>query len=134
MTPQEDRFLQLSVFRDCRQCSTGLQDCMAFIQTIWNRMHTANLWPHRAASRPVMTALYHQAQHAHQNLNMWKNFMFSDEVRFSLKQFSAQKMWRLRHKQGNGFWWRLHDGVAEHLLHQKDRLVIIVGNLNAQRY
>ncbi|KAL7837651.1 hypothetical protein SRHO_G00273620 [Serrasalmus rhombeus] len=73
-TPPEDRFLTLSVLR----------------------LHAANLQSHRAARRPSMTALRRQArlrwcqQHVHWNLNMWRNFMFSDVSRFCLQQLDRR--------------------------------------------
>ncbi|KAL6470420.1 hypothetical protein MHYP_G00215390 [Metynnis hypsauchen] len=107
-TPEEDRFLTLSVLRYRRLFSTDLQSRFAgrygrrlSAQTIQNRLHTANLQSHRAARRPAMTALHHQTrlrwcrQHVHWNLNMWKNVMFSDESRFCLRQLDRRvKVWR----------------------------------------
>ncbi|GLD61286.1 cytosolic phospholipase A2 gamma-like isoform X1 [Lates japonicus] len=56
-----------------------------------------------AARRPAMTALRRQArfhwcwQHVHWNLNVWRNFMFSDESRFCLQQLDCRvKVWRRR--------------------------------------
>uniref|UniRef100_A0A3P9CED7 Uncharacterized protein n=1 Tax=Maylandia zebra TaxID=106582 RepID=A0A3P9CED7_9CICH len=48
MTPQDDWFLTLSALR-------------SNTETIWNRLHTANVPTHRAARRPTMTTLHHQA-------------------------------------------------------------------------
>uniref|UniRef100_A0A4W6C8R9 Transposase Tc1-like domain-containing protein n=1 Tax=Lates calcarifer TaxID=8187 RepID=A0A4W6C8R9_LATCA len=68
-TPQEDRFLTLSALRYHRLSSTYLQSRFAgrygqrlSTQAIQNRLHAANLQSHRAARRPAMTALYHQAR------------------------------------------------------------------------
>lgn len=51
--------------KNCRQSSTDLQSRSAgrygrwpSTQTIQSRRHTASLWSHRAARRPVMAALY----------------------------------------------------------------------------
>lgn len=54
-----------------------------------------SLWSHRAHRQPAVAALHHQAhlcwcrQHVHQNLNMWRKAMFSDDrvkgsTRFSI--------------------------------------------------
>ncbi|KAL7847059.1 hypothetical protein SRHO_G00220390 [Serrasalmus rhombeus] len=156
MKPQEDRFLTLSGLRYHRLSSTDLQSSSAgrhdrrlSAQTIRNRLHTANLRSHLAARRPAMTALHCQArllwcqQHVHWNLNMWRNVMFSDEFRFYLQQLDHRvKVWRRRGE-------RYADCCTDRLtsfgrgsvmvwgsisLTGKTRLVIIGGNLNAERY
>lgn len=96
-----------------------------------------------------MTALHRQArlrwcrQHVHWNLNMWRNVMFSDESRFCLRQLDHRvKVWRRRGERyadcctdrvtsfggGSVMVW---GGIS---LTGKTRLVIIGGNLNAERY
>ena len=95
-----------------------------------------------------MTALHRQArlhwcwQHVHWNLNMWGNFMFSDESRFCLRQLDCRvKVWRRRGERyadcctdkitsfsgGSVMVW---GGISRT---GKTRLVIIGGNLNAER-
>uniref|UniRef100_A0A4W6C1J2 Transposase Tc1-like domain-containing protein n=1 Tax=Lates calcarifer TaxID=8187 RepID=A0A4W6C1J2_LATCA len=96
-------FLTLSALRYLRLSSTDFQSRFAgrygqrlSAQTIRNRLHAANLRSHRAARRPAMTALHHQArlgwcrQHVHWNLNMWRNVIFSDESRFCLWQMDRR--------------------------------------------
>ena len=79
----------------------------------------------------------------HWNLNMWRNVMFSDESRFCLQQLDHRvKVWRRRGERyadcctdrvtsfGGGsvmVWGSIS-------LTGKTRLVIIGGNLNAERY
>uniref|UniRef100_A0A8C5FPN4 Transposase Tc1-like domain-containing protein n=1 Tax=Gadus morhua TaxID=8049 RepID=A0A8C5FPN4_GADMO len=133
-TPQEDHFITLSALRCRRLSSTDLQSRF----TIRNRLHAANLRSHRAARSPAMTALHRQArlrwcrQHVHWNLNMWRNVMFRYEV----------KVWRRR---GERYADCCNDKITsfsggsvmvwgDNLPHWKTRLVIIGGNLNAERY
>ncbi|KAL7828173.1 hypothetical protein AOLI_G00313250 [Acnodon oligacanthus] len=155
-TPQEDRFLTLSVLRYRRLSSTDLQSRFAgrygrrlSAQTIRNRLHAANLRSHQAARRPAMTALHRQArlrwcrQHMHWNLNMWRKVLFSDESRFCLRKLDRRvKVWRRRGDRyadcctdrvtsfggGSVMVW---GGIS---LTGKTRLVIIGGNLTAERY
>ena len=96
-----------------------------------------------------MTVLHCQAllcwcrQHMHWNLNMWRKVMFSDESRFCLRQLDCRvKVGRRRRERyadcctdritsfggGSVMVW---GGIS---LTGKTRLLIIGGNLNAERY
>ncbi|KAL6470251.1 hypothetical protein MHYP_G00213700 [Metynnis hypsauchen] len=154
-TAQEDCFLTLSVLRYRRLSSTDLQSRFAgrygrrlSAQTIWNRLHAANLRSHSAARRPAMTAFHCQTclrwclQHVHWNLNMWRNDMFSDESRFCLRQLDRRvKVWGRRrecysHCCTDRVTYFGRDSVMVWggiFLTRKTRLVIIGGNLNAER-
>uniref|UniRef100_A0A671UZH7 Uncharacterized protein n=1 Tax=Sparus aurata TaxID=8175 RepID=A0A671UZH7_SPAAU len=89
------------------------------------------------AVKPTMTALHRQAclhrcwQHVHSNLNIWWNVIFSNESRFCLLQLNhAVKVWSIPTCFGGG-------SVMEWgsiFLTGKIRLVIIEGNLDAERY
>ena len=117
-------------------------------QPIRNRLHTAKLQSHNAARGPSMTALHHQAclhgcwQHMHSNLNIWWNVIFSNESRFCLRQLDhTVKVWSIRIEHyadcctdreacfGGGSVMEL----GSISLTGKIRLVIIEGNLNAER-
>ena len=91
---------------------------------------------------PAMTALHRQA-HLHWNLNMWSNIMFSDETRFCLRHMDCRvTVWRRRRERfadcctdrvtcfsgGSVMGW----GFSS--LTGRTRLLMIGGNLNAERY
>ena len=153
-TPAQDRYIRVHHLRNRQAIPTvtatqvpGLRRVSA--QTIRNRLKEAGL----RACRPVVRPLL-RPQHRRQRLRwcrnvriwglqQWKRIWFSDESRFLLERHDGrQRVYRRRHERfepnriqqvdrfggGSVMVW----GAISY--NQKSHLVIIQGNLTAQRY
>lgn len=155
-TPQTDRYISNSVLRNRRVSARTMQSRVwardgrrISCDTIWRRLHQANLKARKAARKPLMTALHRRNRlrwcrdHRTWNFNQWTSVMFSDESRFALRKNDGRvKVWRRRGERfadccidrvtafgGGGV--MVWGGIS---MTGKTQLLIVDGNLNAQRY
>lgn len=114
-TQIDDRFLRQRALRDRRVTSNLLRNELADVRntaissrTVRRRLHEAELSSRRPAKKPLLTR-EHRVQRLnfarlHQNwtVNDWKQVLFSDETRVSLKAPDGrERVWRRRGERFN---------------------------------
>ena len=113
-TPITDRYIRNSVLRNRRVSARIMQGRVQALNgrrvscdTIWRRLHSAQLKSRKAARKPLLTPLHRINRlrwcraHRGWNINQWRTVMFSDESRFCLRKNDGRvRVWR---RQGERF-------------------------------
>ena len=155
-TEQQDRYIRRLALQSRRRSSQSILrsvvrrfNTRVSDQTVRNCLHAANLWARKAAKKPAMTVRQKQERlrwcrdHLRWIRREWGMVMFSDESRFCLRKVDGRvKVWRRRGERfddscidrvtpfggGSVMVW---GGISTA---GKTELVVIDGNLTAQRY
>ncbi len=158
-TERQDRYLVITALRNRKQTAKELNNSLQntvppgarriSCQTVRRRLHGVHLHARKMIKKPHLLRRHKQARltwsqtHANWRIVNWNKVLFSDEVRICLKQIDGRRrVWRRTGEQhleqcaepktafggGSIMLWAGISGQG------KTDIVIINGNLNAQKY